>query len=119
MRPRKDHSDGSLAKVLKEIYAYLYDQNYKPTLHILDNECLKESKICIKKEKVAIQLVVPHNHRVNAAEPVLKTAKYHLIASLSTVTKQTPLQFWCAYLPQVEMTLNMLRTSRRDPSKSA
>ena len=43
----------------------------------------------------------------------------HFIAALATVDAHCPLQLWDEFLPQVELTLNMLRFSRRDPTKSA
>ena len=48
---------------------------------------------------------------VNAAKTAVKTTKYHFIASLATVSPDCPLQLWCYFLPQVELTLNLLRTS--------
>ncbi len=73
----------------------------------------------IKSERIGIQLVPPHNHRVNAAGRVIATFKEHFIAALATVDAHCPLQLWDEFLPQVELTLNMLRFSRRDPTKSA
>ena len=66
-----------------------------------------------------IHLVPPHNHRVNAAESAIATFKEHFILALATVDKDCPLQLWDDFLPQVELTLNLLRFSRRDPTKSA
>ena len=61
----------------------------------------------------------PDNHRVNAAERAIQMFKNQFLASLATVDTQFPLQLWCYLLIQAEMTLNMLQTSRSDPSKSA
>jgi hypothetical protein len=66
-----------------------------------------------------IHLVPPNNHRVNAAERAIATFKEHFIAALITVDKDCPLQLWDEFLPQVELTLNLLCFSRRDPNKSA
>ena len=85
----------------------------------MDNECSKSVQTFIKEQEVPIQLVEPGNHYVNAAEMGVKTSKYHLISSLATVAKSSPLQLWCQYMPQIEMTLIMLRTCRRDPTISA
>ena len=85
----------------------------------MDNECSKAVQTFIKEQEVPIQLVEPGNHRVNAAEMGVKTGKYHLISSLATVAKSSPLQLWCQYIPKIEMTLNMLQTCRRDPTISA
>jgi hypothetical protein len=63
--------------------------------------------------------VPPHNHRANATERAIATFKEHFIAALATVDKLCPLQLWDEFLPQVELTLNMLRFSRRNPKISA
>ncbi len=88
-------------------------------LIILDNECSKAVQNYIRKESVRIQLVKPHNHRVNAAEPAVKTTKYHLVAGLATGHKYCPLQIWDKFLQQDKDTLNLLRTSRTNAKISA
>ena len=84
----------------------------------MDKEFSKAVQTFIKEKEVPIQLIEPGNHRVNAAEMGVKTGKYHLISSLATVAKSIPLQLWCQYIPQIETTLNMLQTCRRDPTIS-
>ena len=76
----------------------------------------KSSQKYIKSENVAIQIVEPYNHRVNAAEPAVKTAKYHMISCFATVDINCPLQLWDKSCPQIQDSLNMMRTSRRNPS---
>jgi hypothetical protein len=66
-----------------------------------------------------IHLVPPYNHRVNAAERVIATFKEHFISALATVNKNCLLQLWDNFLPQVELTLNLLPFSRRDLTKTA
>ena len=85
----------------------------------MDNKCSKAVQKFIKEQEVPIQLVEPGNHRVNAEQMGVKTGKYHLISILATVAISIPLHRWCQYLPQLYMTLNMLRTCRRDPTISA
>jgi hypothetical protein len=64
-------------------------------------------------------LVKPHNHRVNAAERAIQMFKVHFISALATTDSMFPLQLWDCLTPQVECTLNMLRPSCIDLSKSA
>ena len=73
----------------------------------------------ITVEQTEIQLVEPHNHRVNAAEPAVKSTKYYTLANFATLDPNFPIQLWCKFTKQIETTLNILRTSRRDNSKSA
>ena len=88
MQPMKSQIDKDMVKVFQDIYDYLREQNLTPALHLMDNECSK----AIKKENVDIQLVEPHNHRVNAAEEAVKAAKYHTIVGPATVDITCPLK---------------------------
>jgi hypothetical protein len=66
-----------------------------------------------------INLVPPHNHRVNAAKRAIAIFKKHFISALATVNRNCPLQLWDDFLPQVELTLNLLQIFQWDPTKSA
>jgi hypothetical protein len=68
---------------------------------------------------VEYQLVLPHCHRRNAAERAIRTFKEHFVAGLSSVDLTFPLHLWDILLPQAEITLNLLRTSRLHPQLSA
>jgi hypothetical protein len=56
--------------------------------------------------------VPPHCHRRNAVERAIRTFKEHFVAGLSSVDPAFPLHLWDRLLPQAEITLNLLRTSR-------
>jgi hypothetical protein len=119
MRPMQNRSDECMVKTFKDVYDFLTMHKHKPKLHVLDNECSRAVQKYIKSQSTDIQLVEPHNHRVNAAEPAIKSAKYHIIAGLQTVDPNCPLQLWHRFIEQMQDTLNLLRTSREDPNKSA
>jgi hypothetical protein len=85
----------------------------------MDNKCSATVERYIWSKKINIQLVPPHNHRVNAAEQAIATFKEHFIAALATVDQLCPLQLWDEFLLQVELTLNMLHFSRCNPKISA
>ena len=103
-----------MVSYFKDIYEYLKKRKYKPKLHVMENKGSKAVQEFIKEKEVPIQIVKPGNHRVNAAEMGVKKGKYHLISILATVAKNFPLQLWFQYIPQIEMTLNMLRSCRRE-----
>ena len=90
-----------------------------PNVHILDNECSNEMKTMFQNEKVQYQLVPPHIHRRNAAERAIRTYTNHLIAGLYTCDPQYPSREWDRLLPQCNITINLLRSSRRNASLSA
>ena len=66
-----------------------------------------------------MQLVEPHNHRVNAAERAIQTFKNHTKAGLCICDKEFLPMLWDKIINQAQDTLNMLRTSRVHPKLSA
>ncbi|KAL7527446.1 hypothetical protein ACHAXR_001968, partial [Thalassiosira sp. AJA248-18] len=118
-RAMPSRDDTAMIDAFNDIINHLDDQGYKPNLNVMDNECSKAVEKFIKKQNITIQLVAPHNHRVNAAERAIRTFKEHFIAALATIDKKCPLQLWDQFLPQVQDTLNMLRRCRRDSTISA
>ncbi len=62
-----------------------------------------------------IHLVPPQHHRVNTAKRTIATFNEHFISALTTVDRNCPLQLWDDFLPQVELTVSLLRFSQWDP----
>ena len=56
---------------------------------------------------------------MNAAERAIQTFKNHCISRLASTDSHWPLQLWDHLTTQAAITLNLLRRSRIDPSKSA
>jgi hypothetical protein len=104
-------------------YTVLYDRltsaGFKPSLNIMDNETSTAVKRQIVKSGATYQLVEPHNHRVNAAKRAIRTWKNHFIACLYSTNPSFPVRLWDKLIPQAELTLNLLRTSRINPKLSA
>jgi hypothetical protein len=97
----------AMIAAFSDIFSTLAVHSYAPTLNVMDNNS-KVVKAHIKANKMNIHLVPPHNHRVNAAERAIATFKEHFIVGLATVDKNCPLQLWDEFLPQIELTLNLL-----------
>jgi hypothetical protein len=119
VRPMASRTDASFIAAFTKVFAILRAQDYQPALNNMDNECSKAVQKHIRANKMTIQLVPPHNHRVNAAERAIGTFKEHFVAALATVDNLCPLQLWDNFLPQVELTLNLLRFSHCNPLISA
>ena len=85
----------------------------------MDNQATKHIKQFFTENKCKLQLVEPRNHRVNAAERAIQTFKDAFIVALATTDSNFPLQLWDKITPQVQDTLNLMRASRVDPTKSA
>jgi hypothetical protein len=109
----------AMITAFKEVIEVLRTHGYHPALNVMDNKCSTVVERYIWLERINIQLVPPHNHRTNAAEQAIATFKEHFIAALATVNHLCPFQLWDEFLLQVELTLNMLRFSRRNPKISA
>ena len=58
-------------------------------------------------------------HRRNAAERAIQTWKNHFLAGIATLDPNFPIQEWDRLLPQCGITINLLRSSRRQPNLSS
>ena len=85
----------------------------------MDNQATKHIKKILTENNCRLQIVEPHNHRVNAAKRAIQTFKAAFIAALTMTDSNFPLQLWDCLTPQVKDTLNLLRVLRVDPTKSA
>jgi hypothetical protein len=57
----------------KAIFQDLTAKGFKPKLNVMDNQATKYIKQFLTEEECKLQLVEPHNHRVNAAERAIQT----------------------------------------------
>jgi hypothetical protein len=80
-----------MVTAFNEVISTLETGGYTPTLNVMDNECSAAVEAYIKSGRIGIQLVPPHNHRVNAAERAIATFKEHFIAALAAVDAHCPL----------------------------
>jgi hypothetical protein len=107
-------NEAAMINAFINILATLTTSKYHPTLNVMGNECSKAVKAHIKKNKMDIHLIPPHNHHVNAAEEAIAIFKEHFITGLAMVNKDCPLQLWDEFLPQVKLTLNLMRFSANE-----
>jgi hypothetical protein len=109
----------SIFQVYKQQSEMLKLKGFKPKLNIMDNQATKHIEKFLIENKRKLQLVELHNHCVNAAEQAIQSFKDAFISALATMDSNFPLQLWDKLASQVQDTLNLLRTSLIDPSKSA
>jgi hypothetical protein len=117
--PMASRTDASFIAAFTKVFAILCARNYQPALNVMDNECSKAVEKHICANKMMMQLVPPHNHCVNTAKRAIGTFKEHFIDALATVNNLCPLQLWDEFLPQVKLTLNLIRFSHCNPLISA
>jgi hypothetical protein len=117
--PMKSRSASEWFKAYDHIHKRLTVKGFKPKIQTLDNEASAALKNFFTANDLEYQLVPPHCHRRNAADRAIRTFKEHFVAGLSSVDPTFPLHLWDKLLPQAEITLNLLRTSRLHPQLSA
>jgi hypothetical protein len=115
----KSRSASEWVKAYDAIHQERTVKGFKPRLQTLDNEASTVLKNFFTTNDVEYQFVPPHCHRRNAAERAIPTFKEHFVAGLSSVYPSFPLHLWDRLLPQAEITLNLVRTSRLHPQLSA
>ena len=119
VEPIKNRSASELLRAHNKLVQYLIQKGYKPNMHYLDNEAPQSIKSYDTNNKIKYQLVPPFSHRRNAAERAIRTWKNHFITGLCSVDPNFPMHLWDKLIPQSEITLNLLRPSRRNPNISA
>ena len=120
LQPMRSRAAATILEAYKILHTRLCRSGLRPKLQRLDNECSELLKTFLRDDAhIDFQLVPPGNHRRNAAERAVRTAKNHLIAGLCSCNKDFPLHLWDELLPQAELTLNLLRGSRINPKLSA
>ena len=66
--PILDAKDEIMVKAFRDNVEYLTKRGFKPVFNIRDNGASKAVKAYLVSENIDLQLVEPHNHRINAAE---------------------------------------------------
>jgi hypothetical protein len=119
VNPTRSRSASEWVKAYDIVHQELTVKGFKPKLQALDNEASVALKNLFTVNDIAYQLVPPHCHRRNAAKRAIRNFKEHFVAGLSSVDPSLLLYLWDRLLPQAEITLNFLRTSRLHPQLSA
>jgi hypothetical protein len=118
VRAMLSRTDASMVQSFTKVISILKSGGYHSALNVMDNKCSAVKKY-IQSKSINIQLIPLHNQWVNATKRAIAIFKEHFIATLATVDMLCPLQLWDEFLPQVELALNMLHFSQRNPKKSA
>ncbi|KAL7475711.1 hypothetical protein ACHAW6_001620, partial [Cyclotella cf. meneghiniana] len=109
----------TIVDAFNNIFSHLKSKGFKPKLNVLDNEASAAITEYLCNNDIKWQFIPPNEHHVNAAERAIQTFKNHFISGSCTTDHHFPSQLWDKLLRQAQDSLNMLHTSRIDPSKSA
>ena len=117
--PLRDRTSPSVNKAFEDLFDWCEDHGLAPNFLHLDNEDSGDLLRRLKSRGIHFQYCPPSSHRANVAERCIRTAKNHLVATLTAADPSFPLRAWDLLLPQAELTLNLLRASAANPSLSA
>jgi hypothetical protein len=115
----KDHTSASYIVAYNRGLEAMAKDGIYPTHEVMDNVLSKEIADNLANRHIKIHLVPVDDHRTNKAERAIRTFKDHWIANLASVSKSFPLSGIKHLLPQVLISLNLLRQSRINPRISA
>jgi len=117
--PIDSMDDMTIFEAYKKNFEMLEKKGFSVKLNVMDNQATKNIMKFLDEKDCKVQLVEPHNKRLNAAERAIQTWKDALISVLATTDSDFPLQLWDRLTPQVQDTVNLMRASRIDPTMSA
>ena len=117
--PMASRKAKDVAQAHVAMYKWLADLGHRPTMQRMDNEFSESLHKILTDLQLQVEFVPPNNHRANKAERAIQDVKNHLIAMLATAAKDFPLELWDEMLPQLNITINLLRPYGPNPNQSA
>jgi hypothetical protein len=115
----RDHTSASYIAAYNRGLDTLATDGIFPTHEVMDNVLSQEIAANLESRRIQIHLVPVDDHRTNKAERAIRTFKDHWIANMASVSRTFPISGVKHLLPQVLISLNLLRQSRTNPSLSA
>ena len=109
-------------RAYKEGVKFFESKGLKPNVQRMDNysSFLAPAFTAFQADAdISVDRVPPGQHRRNKAERCIETAKHHIIASLAGTDPSFPMKGIKHLMPQIELTLNLLRPGRKNPNTSA
>jgi hypothetical protein len=94
----------TLTAAIQDVHNKLTKGGCQPKFHRMDNECPQQVKDYFQKRDVQYQLAPPDDHRSNATERAIHTAKKHLAAGWYSTDDNFPMYLRDKTIPQAELT---------------
>ena len=107
------------ARAYQQGITFFMERGITPRWERLDNETSRDLTGVARKLGITIQYLPPHNHRASKAERAIQTWKGHFISVLCMTHPDFPMGAWDHLVDAAELTLNLLRGSRANPTISA
>ena len=93
MSPVKSRTNPDMVMAFTSVYNKLVDVDHQPKHHVLDNECSHTVQTFLDKKSFTGKMW--RRAITSAVEPAVKTATYHIIATVATLDASCPSQLWC------------------------
>ena len=117
--PLVNRKDKHRIRAYNSIMQRLTEKRHQVDVQILDNEVsTKFRKTNMDDWNETYQLVHPNVHQRKIVERSIRTFKEHFISVLDVVDPTFPKFMWDNLLVQTELTINLLRQAKLNPSMS-
>ena len=116
--PIKSRHSSELLKAYQTIYKWCERRGFKPSLHRMDNETSQEVKEFIADQQTDLQYVSPGRHCA-PAEKAVQTYKACFKSTTASLPPEFPIAYWCRLIPQIDLSVNIVRACRQNPKLSA
>mgnify|MGYP003330606412 CR=1 FL=1 len=116
--PIKNRKGQSIGDAWMELNNMFKKAGVALEMFVLDNEMSEDLINAFDQEHIMYQFATPYKH-CKHAEVAIQTYKSHLKSGLAGVDPKFPLSEWDRLIPQTNITLNLLRSSRINPKLSA
>ena len=116
--PVKSRHSSELLRAYQTIYKWCERRGFKPSLHRLDNETSQEVEDFIATQKTDMQYSAPGRHCA-PAEKAVQTYKACFKSTTASLPPEFPIAYWCRLLPQIDLSVNIVRACRQNPKLSA
>ena len=117
--PITSRHEKELIRAWTTCYDDLARAGFVPVLQRMDNEYSKKLLEVIESKNLDYEIAAAGDHRTNPAERAIQTLKDHMIACLNGTDRSFPPEQWDLLMPQIILTLNLVRESRYQPLLSA
>ena len=107
--PLKSRASAKIVRSFIRIHDYLPSRGCKPKLQRLYNEASRALKQFIWEEEIDLHQTPAGSHQRNIAEREIRMYQNHPIACFCGTNPDFPIASWDLLLPQVFITLNLLR----------
>jgi hypothetical protein len=109
--PIIDKSSYSLLAATQKALQFFKDHGSITSDIRLDNEISAVVRQHLLQNNIKVDLTPAGQHRRNKAERAIRTYKNHHVATVAGFDKDCPMELWSDCLEQIELTINLLRTS--------